>query len=82
MAACIGVRHEKWQERPMLIVQAVPGKTPAVDEIKSCIAAKCAKWWMPDAFVFVDELPLGATGKVLKRELKKQYKDFDLEAAS
>ena len=82
MAACIGVRHEKWQERPMLIVQAVPGKTPSKDEIKACIAAKCAKWWMPDAIVFVDELPLGATGKILKRELKKTYKDFDLEAAS
>jgi len=51
-------------------------------EIKDCIAAKCAKWWMPDAIVFVDELPLGATGKILKRELKAQYKDFDLETAS
>jgi len=66
----------------MLIVQAVPGKQPPINEIKDCIAAKCAKWWMPDAIVFVEELPLGATGKVLKRELKKQYKDFDLEAAS
>ena len=82
MAACIGVRHEKWQERPMLIVQPVPGKEPNVDEIKNCIGAKCAKWWMPDAFVFVDALPLGATGKILKRELKQQYKDFDLESAS
>ena len=82
MAACIGVRHEKWQERPILIVQSVPGKTPKEDEIKDCIAAKCAKWWMPDAIIFVDELPLGATGKILKRELKAQYKDFDLETAS
>lgn len=80
MAACIGVRHEKWQERPMLIVQAVPGCTPNIDEIKSCISAKCAKWWMPDAIVFKDELPLGATGKILKRKLKEEYKDFDLEA--
>jgi len=81
MAACIGVRHEKWQERPMLIVQAVPGKSPDKDEIKSCIAAKCAKWWLPDAIVFEESLPLGATGKILKRELKVKYKDFDLEAA-
>ena len=66
----------------MLIVQSVPGKEPNTDEIKDCIAAKCAKWWMPDAIVFVDELPLGATGKILKRELKKTYKDFDLEANS
>ena len=81
MAACIGVRHEKWQERPMLIVQPVPGKTPDTDEIKNCILAKCAKWWLPDAIVFEDALPLGATGKVLKRELKVKYKDFDLEKA-
>ena len=81
MAACIGVRHEKWQERPMLIVQPVPGKTPDKDEIKKCIAAKCAKWWMPDAIEFVEALPLGATGKILKRELKVQYKDYDLEKA-
>lgn len=80
MAACIGLRHEKWQERPFLIVQAVPGKTPDKEEIKACIAAKCAKWWMPDAIVFIEALPLGATGKVLKRELKIKYKDFDLEA--
>ncbi len=82
MAACIGVRHEKWQERPILIVQAVPGTTPDKDEIKACIEAKCAKWWMPDAIEFVDALPLGATGKILKRELKIQYKDYDLSAAS
>ncbi|MEM9600178.1 MAG: long-chain fatty acid--CoA ligase [Pseudomonadota bacterium] len=82
MAACIGVRHEKWQERPMLIVQPVPGKEPNTDEIKDCIAKKCAKWWMPDAIVFEDELPLGATGKILKRELKVKYKDFDLEGSN
>jgi len=78
MAACIGVRHEKWQERPILIVQPVPGKTPDKDEIKACIAAKCAKWWMPDAIEFVESLPLGATGKILKRELKIQYKNYEL----
>jgi fatty-acyl-CoA synthase len=75
MAACIGIAHEKWQERPFLIVQPMPGKTPDLDEIKACISKKCAKWWMPDEIVFQDELPLGATGKVLKRELKVVYKD-------
>lgn len=76
MAACIGITHEKWQERPFLVVQAVPGKTPDKDEIKKCIAAKCAKWWLPDDIVFQEALPLGATGKVLKRELKVIYKDY------
>lgn len=75
MAACIGIHHEKWQERPFLIVQPVPGKTPDRKEIESYILKKCAKWWLPDDMVFQDELPLGATGKILKRELKKIYAD-------
>jgi len=76
MAACIGIRHEKWQERPFLILQPVPGKKPNKEEVKSYILAKCAKWWMPDEIVYQDELPLGATGKILKRELKIIYKDY------
>ena len=76
MAACIGVRHEKWQERPLLIIQPVPGKTPNTDEVKAEIADKCAKWWVPNDFVFEEALPLGATGKVLKRKLKEKYKDY------
>ena len=80
MAACIGIRHEKWQERPFLIVQPVPGKSPDPEEIKACISRKCAKWWLPDDMVFQDELPLGATGKVLKRELKVTYADHYTKA--
>ena len=76
MASCIGVRHDKWQERPLLIIQSVPGKTPNIDEVKAEIAAKCAKWWVPNDYVFEDELPIGATGKVLKRKLKEKYKDY------
>jgi len=67
--------REKWQERPFLIVQAAPGKNPDKEEIKACITKKCAKWWLPDEIIFQDTLPLGATGKVLKRELKDIYKD-------
>jgi fatty-acyl-CoA synthase len=78
MAACIGAHHEKWQERPILIVQPMPGKTPDKDEIKKEIAAKCAKWWMPDEIFFKDALPIGATGKVLKKDLKEEYKNFSL----
>ncbi|PHR93245.1 MAG: long-chain fatty acid--CoA ligase [Robiginitomaculum sp.] len=78
MAACIGVHHEKWQERPLLIVQSVPGTTPDKDEIKEAIADKVAKWWVPDDIIYTDALPIGATGKVLKRKLKEEYKNFSL----
>jgi len=79
MAACIGVRHEKWQERPLLIIQPVPGKMPDVNEVKAEIASKCAKWWVPNNFEFEEALPLGATGKVLKRKLKEKYKDYVID---
>jgi len=79
MAACIGVKHTKWQERPILIVQAVPETTPNIEEIKAAILKKCAKWWLPDAILFTEALPIGATGKILKRKLKEDYKDFTLE---
>ena len=78
MAACIGVRHQKWQERPLLVVQPVPGTTPDKDEIRAHILKDCAKWWLPDEIVFMDELPIGATGKILKRKIKAVYKDVDL----
>jgi fatty-acyl-CoA synthase len=80
MAACIGVHHEKWQERPLLIVQPMPGVSPDIDQIKTAIGAKVAKWWIPGDIVFKDSLPLGATGKVLKRELKEEFKDFELSS--
>ena len=79
MAACIGVSHVKWQERPLLIIQPVPGKTPNIDEVKTEIASKCAKWWVPNDYVFEEALPIGATGKILKRELKVKYKDYVLK---
>ena len=78
MAACIGVRHQKWQERPLLVVQPVPGKTPDAAEVKAEVEKACAKWWVPDEVVVMDALPIGATGKVLKRKIKERYKGVDL----
>ena len=78
MAACIGARHQKWQERPLLIVQPKPGKLPDADEVKAEVAKACAKWWVPDEVVYTDALPIGPTGKILKRVLKDRYKDVDL----
>jgi len=75
MAACIGVAHAKWGERPLLIVQPVEGKKPPREEVFACIAEKCAKWWIPETMVYEAALPIGATGKILKRELKLKYQD-------
>lgn len=79
-AGVIGVYHPKWQERPLLIVVKKPGANPTGEEIQEFLKAKLDKIAWPDAVEFVDELPLGATGKVLKTELRKIFKDFKLPA--
>ncbi len=77
-AAAIGLPHSKWQERPLLVVVPVEGTGPNKESIKDFIGERCAKWWIPDAIEFVDELPLGATGKVLKTELRERFKNYEL----
>jgi fatty-acyl-CoA synthase len=70
MAAAIGVPHPKWDERPLLLVVLRPGQTADPAALRSHVAARVAKWWTPDEVRIVDALPLGPTGKVLKRELR------------
>ncbi|MDB5423206.1 MAG: long-chain fatty acid--CoA ligase [Phenylobacterium sp.] len=70
MAAAIGVPHPKWDERPLLLVTLRPGQTADPEALKAHVAERVAKWWTPDEVRIVDELPLGPTGKVLKRELR------------
>lgn len=77
-AAAIGIPHPKWQERPLLIVVKAPGHDLERDELHQFLGTKLVKWWMPDAIEFVDALPLGATGKVLKRELRQKFADYKL----
>jgi fatty-acyl-CoA synthase len=77
-AAAIGIAHPKWQERPLLLVVKSPGKDVEKEELREFLATKLVKWWMPDAIEFIDALPLGATGKVLKRELRQQFADYKL----
>jgi fatty-acyl-CoA synthase len=80
-AGVIGVHHPKWQERPLLIVVKKEGQDPTADEIKEFLKPKLDKIAWPDAVEFIDEIPLGATGKVLKTELRKIFKDYKLPAA-
>jgi len=77
-AAVIGVRHQKWDERPLLIVVKKPGKDPSKDALLGHLQGKIAKWWMPDDVAFVDEIPHTATGKILKTKLRDQFKDYRL----
>ncbi|MEL8055380.1 MAG: long-chain-fatty-acid--CoA ligase [Pseudomonadota bacterium] len=80
-AAAIGIYHPKWDERPLLVIQAKPGETPTKEDILGALEGKIAKWWTPDDVQFVDEIPLGATGKINKRELREMFKDYTLPTA-
>lgn len=74
--AVIGVKHEKWDERPLLLVVLNKGAQADADDILAHLQGKIAKWWTPDAVVFVDELPKTGTGKVRKNELRDQWFHF------
>ncbi|MCU6433380.1 fatty-acid--CoA ligase [Undibacterium sp. Jales W-56] len=80
-AACIGVFHPKWDERPLLLVVKKPGAEIEKEELLQFYDGKIAKWWTPDDVVFIDALPLGATGKILKNKLRDQFKDYKLPTA-
>ncbi|WP_418320154.1 3-(methylthio)propionyl-CoA ligase [Piscinibacter sakaiensis] len=81
MAACIAARHPKWDERPLLVVVKKPGAELGRDEMLGFFDGKIAKWWTPDDVVFVDAIPLGATGKMQKNKLREQFADYQLPTA-
>lgn len=77
-AAAIGLPHPKWDERPLLIIELKPGASAAKEDLLNFLNGKIAKWWMPDDVVFVDKIPLGATGKINKLALRATFKDHKL----
>jgi fatty-acyl-CoA synthase len=81
MAACIAARHPKWDERPLLIVAKKPGAGLTSDELLTFYDGKIAKWWTPDDVIFVDSIPLGATGKMLKNQLRERFQNHLLSKA-
>lgn len=80
-AACIGVFHPKWDERPLLVVVRRAAMDVSKEELLAFYDGKIAKWWTPDDVAFVDALPTGATGKILKNKMREQFKDFKLPTA-
>ncbi len=80
-AAVIGVKHPKWDERPLLVVVLKDGQSATASELLSFIEGKVARWWMPDDVVFVDEIPHTATGKIQKTALRERFRDYALPSA-
>ena len=81
MAACIAAFHPKWDERPLIVAMRKPGASVTREELLAFFEGKIAKWWTPDDVVFVDAIPLGATGKMLKHRLREHFKDHKLPSA-
>jgi fatty-acyl-CoA synthase len=77
-AAVIGVRHPKWDERPIVVAVKKQGQSVTKEELLRFYEGKIAKWWMPDDVVFVEELPHTATGKLSKLTLREKFKDYRL----
>ncbi|HZZ35317.1 MAG TPA: long-chain-fatty-acid--CoA ligase [Caulobacteraceae bacterium] len=81
MAAVIGVAHPKWDERPLLLVKLKEGETATRDEFLEFLQGKIAKWWTPDDVVFVEDIPLGATGKIDKKLIRQRMEGYVLPTA-
>jgi fatty-acyl-CoA synthase len=80
-AAVIGVRHPKWDERPLVVAVKKAGAQVTREQLLEFYQGKVAKWWMPDDVTFVDQLPHTATGKLLKTKLRQDFKDYKLPGA-
>jgi fatty-acyl-CoA synthase len=81
-AAVIGIKHPKWDERPLLVVVLKKGQSASKDDILGFMRGKTASWWVPDDVVFTDEIPHTATGKIQKVALRERYKNFILPGAA
>jgi acyl-CoA synthetase (AMP-forming)/AMP-acid ligase II len=81
MAACIAAKHPKWDERPLLVVVKKPNAEVTREQLLAHYEGKVAKWQIPDDVVFVDSIPLGATGKMLKNKLREQFRDYKIPTA-
>ena len=77
-AAAIGIYHPKWDERPILVVVRMPGVELSAAELCTYLGDKVAKWWLPDAVEFVDEIPHTGTGKISKKDLREQFREYKL----
>ncbi|HVC34146.1 MAG TPA: long-chain fatty acid--CoA ligase [Chloroflexota bacterium] len=77
-AAVIAVAHPKWQERPLAVVVFKPGQSATPEDLRAFLEPKFARWWLPDAFEVVDQIPRTAVGKFLKSALRERFKDYPL----
>ena len=81
IAACIGAKHPKWDERPILLVKPADGSAVSEESITAHLSKSLAKWQLPEAIIFVDNIPLTATGKIDKKPIRVEYENYLLDQA-
>jgi fatty-acyl-CoA synthase len=81
-AAVIAIPDEKWAERPLAAIVLKEEETVTADELREYLAPKFAKWWLPDRFEFVDEIPKTSVGKFKKIALREQFAEEQVPASS
>jgi len=81
IAACIGAKHPKWDERPILLVKLADGSAVSEESITDHLSKSLAKWQLPEAIIFVDNIPLTATGKIDKKPIRVEYENYLLDQA-
>lgn len=79
-AAVIAIPDPKWDERPLAAIVLKEGASATPEELRAFLEPQFAKWWLPDAYVFVDEIPRTSTGKFLKSRLREQFKEYKAQA--
>lgn len=79
LAVVVGVAHEKWDERPVLLIVPKQGRQVSQEKMQEFIGPQIARWWLPDAVITVDSLPMTATGKIDKKKLRVEYQNILLE---
>lgn len=77
-AAVIAIPHERWVERPMACVVVKDGETLTADELIAFLTDRVAKWWLPDAVEFIDEVPKTSVGKFSKKTLREKFEGYSL----
>lgn len=77
-ATVIGVPDDKWQERPLAVVVLAADCTATAAELTEFLRARVAKWWLPERWAFVADVPLTSTGKFDKKKLRRQHADGEL----
>ncbi len=75
-AAVVAVPHPKWGERPLAVVVPREGVDVTEEELREHLRPKFPRWWLPDAFVFVAQIPKTSTGKLAKRALREHFRDW------